>query len=225
MFKDIAIELVVGFLSLLIVLKVLGKIQFSQVTPFDFITAMVMGNLVGDAIFSIHTGVKEVNYSVFIWGLLIYTVEFITQKSVFLRKFFEGTPTILINKGEIIYKELKKNKMDLNQLQQLMRKQGYFSIYEAEYVILERDGQISIAPKYKYQLPTTKDLNIPPKEVAISFAIIMDGKLQTQNLKLAGLEEYWLLNQLKQHNVENYREVFFAEWQQNRGLLISKYES
>ncbi|KAB7671249.1 DUF421 domain-containing protein [Bacillus sp. B1-b2] len=224
MFLDIAIELVVGFLSLLVVLKVLGKIQFSQVTPFDFITAMVMGNLVGDAIFSVKAGIKEIIFSVVIWGILIYLVEFTTQKSILLRKFFEGTPSILINKGEIIYKQLKKNNIDLNQLQQLMRKQGYFSIYEAEYVILERDGQISIAPKFQYQLPTTQDLQIPPKKVALSYAIIMDGKVQMQNLTLAGLDENWLLNQLKQHNVDNYSEVFFGEWQQNRGLLISKYK-
>jgi len=223
MYKDIAIELIVGFLSLLVVLKFLGKIQFSQVTPFDFITAMVMGNLVGDAIFDGETGIKEVIFSVFVWGILIYIVEFITQKSSFMRKFFEGSPSILIQKGEIIYKQLKKNNMDLNQLQQLMRKQGYFSIFEAEYVILERDGQISIAPKHEFSSPTNQDLHIQKKSVEISFAIIMDGKLQSHNLRLADLDEAWLDKKLKEKKIKNYKDVFYAEWQKSRGLSITKY--
>jgi uncharacterized membrane protein YcaP (DUF421 family) len=108
MYKDITVELIIGFLTLLIVLKLLGKIQFSQITPFDFITAMVMGNLVGDAIFERRTGILEIVFSIVIWGLLIYLVEFLTQKSLKFRSFFEGNPTILIEKGEIIYKQLKK---------------------------------------------------------------------------------------------------------------------
>lgn len=223
MYKDITVELIIGFLTLLIVLKLLGKIQFSQITPFDFITAMVMGNLVGDAIFERRTGILEIVFSIVIWGLLIYLVEFLTQKSLKFRSFFEGNPTILIEKGEIIYKQLKKNNMDLNQLQQLMRQQGYFSIYEAEYVILERDGKISVAPKHAFSVPTAKDLAIPPKQVEISFAIIMDGKLQSRNLQLAGLTEEWLHRQLKQEKIKKYKEVFYAEWQKDRGLLITKY--
>lgn len=90
MLVDITVELCVGFFTLLLMLKILGKIQFSQITPFDFITGMVLGNFVGDSIFDERTGVLDIVYSILLWGLLIYLVELLTQKSFILRSFFEG---------------------------------------------------------------------------------------------------------------------------------------
>ena len=72
MYKDITIEIIGGFFALLIMLKILGKTQFSQITPFDFITALVLGNFVGGAIFENSAGLKEILFSIFIWGVLIY---------------------------------------------------------------------------------------------------------------------------------------------------------
>ncbi|MGG4469403.1 DUF421 domain-containing protein [Paenibacillus alvei] len=224
MFKDIAIELSVGFITLLLMLKVLGKIQFSQITPFDFITGMVLGNFVGDSIFDERTTVLEIIFSILLWGLLIYIVEFLTQKSFVLRSFFEGKPSILINKGHIDYKKLKKNHLDLNQLQHLLRKQGYFSLYEAEYVILEQDGNISVAPKHRYATPTKEDLHIDEQKVQLSYALILDGKVDKQNLQELGFDENWLKLQLSQLQIKDYKEVLYAEWQEGSGLQLSKYE-
>ena len=223
MYIDITLELIVGFLTLLLVLKFLGKIQFSQITPFDFITGLVMGNFVGDAVFDEKIDITEIVYSIVLWGLLIYCVENLTQKYTTLRVMFEGKPTLLIKKGEILYKNLRKNHVDLNELQQLLRKQGYFSIYEAEYVILERDGQVSVVPKHKYGAPTKQDLKIPEKKLNLPFAFIMDGKLIKRNLSEAGFNEDWLKKQLSQKNINDYKEVLYAEWEEDRGLNISKY--
>lgn len=223
MYKDIALELIIGFFTLLIVLKFLGKIQFSQITPFDFITGLVLGNFVGEGVFNEQVGIKEIVFSILVWGLLIYLVELSTQKSTLFRLLFEGKPTLLMNKGQILYKNLKKNHIDLNQLQQMLRKQGYFSIYEAEFIILERDGQISVAPKHRYAAPTNEDLKIPDKKVNLSFAVIMDGKLIAPNLKEAGYNEEWLKHQLSKRKIKKYKEVFYAEWQEELGLNVTKY--
>jgi uncharacterized membrane protein YcaP (DUF421 family) len=223
MYLDIALELVVGFFTVLLVLKFLGKIQFSQITPFDFITGLVMGNFVGDAVFDDKIDITEIVFTIVVWGLLIYCVEKLTQKSMVLRVMFEGKPALLVKNGDILYESLKKNHIDLNQLQQQMRKQGYFSIYEAEYVILERDGQISIAPKHEYAAPTKQDLNISKTIVRLPFALIMDGKLIVGNLIEAGLTEEWIKEQLTAKNINDYKEVLYAEWEESKGLTLSKY--
>lgn len=224
MYKDITIELTVGFFTLLLMLKILGKIQFSQITPFDFITGMVLGNFVGDSIFDKSTNVLEIIFSIFLWGLLIYIVEFMTQKSLVLLSFFEGKPSILINKGQIDFQKLKKNHLDLNQLQHLLRKQGYFSLYEVEYVILEQDGNISVAPKHAYATPTKEELNIAEKKVNLAYAVILDGKVDKQNLKELGFDENWLKLQLSKLQINDYKDVLYAEWQVDSGLQLSKYE-
>ncbi|MDG4658461.1 DUF421 domain-containing protein [Ectobacillus antri] len=223
LYKDMTIELIGGFLALLIMLKILGKIQFAQITPFDFITALVLGNIVGDAVFEKNVGLREIVYSILVWGLLIYIIEFVTLKSYPLRKLLEGKPTLLINKGEIVYKELKKNKLDLNQLQHLLRLQGFFSIYEAEYVILEVDGKISVAPKHEYSPATKQDLHLKHQDVFLPIALIMDGALIPNNLEESGHSEAWLKQQLAKKGVKQYKDVMYAEWERNKGLRLTKF--
>ena len=191
MYKDITIEIIGGFFALLIMLKVLGKTQFSQITPFDFITALVLGNFVGGAIFENSAGLKEILFSIFIWGVLIYIIELLTQKSTFFRLIFEGKPTMIVYKGEILYKQLKKNYLDINQLQHLIRQHG------------------------------KQDLGIPNKQTHLPVAVIMDGKVILKNLKEAGYDELWLKNQLSKRKIKDYKEVFYAEWQENRGLEVT----
>ncbi|AWD67719.1 MULTISPECIES: DUF421 domain-containing protein [Priestia] len=223
MYKDIAIELICGFLALFIMLKLLGKTQFAQITPFDFITTLVLGNIVGDAALEKGVELTEILYSVLIWGLLIYAVTKLSQTFTGFRGVLEGKPSMIIYKGKIHYKELKKNNLDLNQLQHLMRQQGYFSLYEAEYVILETNGEVSVAPKHEFGPPTKNDLNIPYSQTNLPIALIMDGKVVPGNLKEANVDEKWLKKQLAIKKIKEYSEVFYAEWQQERGLEITKF--
>ncbi|MBS4162095.1 DUF421 domain-containing protein, partial [Klebsiella pneumoniae] len=147
-----------------------------------------------------------------VWGVLIYTIEILSQKVQSIRGFLEGQPSIIINKGKINYQALKKNKLDLNQLQTLAREKNCFSLHEIEYAILETDGSISVLPKHKYGIPTRADLNIPYKSIQLPIALILDGQLRKENLKEAGFDESWLQHQLSRQNITDYSKVLYAEW-------------
>ncbi len=151
---QITIELLIGFFVLLIATKILGKTQISQLTPFDFISAIVLGELVGNSIYDPKIKVWSILYSVFVWVILIYTIEVITQKIRGTRKFFEGYPSIIIRNGKIDREQLSVNHLDINQLQQMLRQQkDIFSIREVEYMILEPNGNISVLKKVNTNLP------------------------------------------------------------------------
>ncbi len=125
-YLNVAIELVCGLFILFVILKFLGKTQFSQLTPFDFISALILGELVGNAVYDHEIKIKEIIYASLLWGLLIYLIELITQKLKGTRKFLEGEPNIVIHNGKLKYEMLKKNKLDINQLQSLLRQAGCF---------------------------------------------------------------------------------------------------
>lgn len=91
---QITIELLVGFV-LLIATKILGKTQISQLTPFDFISAIVLGELVGNSIYDPKIKVWSILYSVFVWVILIYTIEVITQKVRGTRRFLKDILQLL----------------------------------------------------------------------------------------------------------------------------------
>lgn len=222
-FTQITIELILGFAALFVITRILGKTQITQITTFDFISALVLGELVGNAIYDHEVGLLHILYAVLVWGLLIYVLEMITQKWSHTRAFLEGKPTIIIHKGKILRDSLKKNKLDVNQLQHLIRSKGVFSIRELEYAILETDGTVSVLKKSPYEMPTKKDLHLNLEEVYLPITFISDGKVIEDNVTEAGYNLTWLEQQLKQENIYRVEEVMYAEWLEGTGLLIQPY--
>jgi uncharacterized membrane protein YcaP (DUF421 family) len=219
-FTQITIELILGFVALFIITKILGKTQITQITTFDFISALVLGELVGNAIFDDKVGVRQIIYAVMIWGLLIFILEMITQKWSKTRGFLEGKPTIIIHKGKILRESLKKSKLDVNQLQHLVRSKGAFSIRELEYAVLETDGTVSILKKAPFETPTKKDLQVNLEQVNLPVTFISDGKVIKDNLLEAGFNMTWLEQQLQQQNILRVEEVMYAEWLEGSGLHV-----
>jgi uncharacterized membrane protein YcaP (DUF421 family) len=220
----IALELLVGLVLLFTITKLLGKTQFAQITPFDFISALILGELVGNAIYDHEVKIGEIFFSTIIWGTLIFLIEKTTQKYRRSRKLLEGEPNIVISKGELQYKALKKGKLDLNQLMSLIRQQGYFSISEVEYAILETNGMVSVLPKAQHDTPKMSDLNLPLKPVQLPIALILDGEVIPENLTEVGIDQAWVNNQLSMQGISNIKEVIYAEWKENQPLYVVKYK-
>ncbi|WP_017754673.1 DUF421 domain-containing protein [Calidifontibacillus oryziterrae] len=223
-YLELATELVVGFIALFILTKILGKTQITQITAFDFISALVLGELVGNAIYDEKINITKILFAIALWGILIYVLEIITQKFRRSRKLLEGEPSIVIRKGKIQRDVLKKNKLDINQLQHLLRAKNAFSIQDVEFAILETDGQVSVLKTSEAANPSRKDLHLPQQNVILPVTIITDGELISENLKSIGRNENWLDQQIKSHGAESIREVLYAEYKQGESLYIQKYE-
>jgi uncharacterized membrane protein YcaP (DUF421 family) len=147
----------------------------------------------------------------------------ITQKFNRTRKFLEGEPHIVIHNGKISYKVLKKIKLDINQLQSLIRQQGFFSLQEVAFAIMETNGSLSVLPKSDYDSPKRSDLNLPSKPVDLPITLMIEGEVINNSLKEAGVDEKWLKNQLAKQNITSYKDVLYAEWISNNNLYVNKY--
>lgn len=79
-YSSIAVELVIGLFVLFIITKALGKTQFSEITPFYFISALILGELLGNAVFDPEVNAFQIIFAATLWGFLIFIVDFITQK-------------------------------------------------------------------------------------------------------------------------------------------------
>ncbi|EST13456.1 DUF421 domain-containing protein [Sporolactobacillus laevolacticus] len=221
-FVKIAIELVVGLSTLFLMTKILGKATLAQITAFDFISAIVLGEFVGNALYDKNVGIGSILFAIALWGVMIYIVEWCTQKIRSTRAFLEGKPTIIIRHGRMDRNAMKKEKLDVDMLQNLLRQKSVFSIREVEHAILETDGTVSVLKKSKYATPTLEDLQQPKKPVYLPYTIIDDGEVDWENLKAAGLNEEWLLKNLRMHHIHNYKDVFYCEWKKDEGIFIEK---
>lgn len=208
---SLTIELLLGFFALLILTKFMGKTQISQITPFNFISALVLGELVGNAIYSLDVNLLYILYSLGLWTFLVYFIEIATQKKRKLRAFFEDKPSVIIVNGQIDFVELKKSKLDLDELQGLLRQKDVFLIKEVEFAILETNGALSI-------LKTEDTNNI---KMTLPVNLIMDGEVIPENLKVSGHDMKWIDNELNIRGIKEIKMVFLAQWTKEYGLHIS----
>jgi uncharacterized membrane protein YcaP (DUF421 family) len=209
-----------GFAALFLLTKVLGKTQISQLTPFDFISALILGELVGNALFDKEAGIPEIAFVIILWGVLLYLTEIITQKWKRTRAFMEGSPDIIIYKGKLIRDTMKKSKLDLNHLQHLLREKDVFSIQDVEYAILETNGKVSVLKKAANQTPTKHDLKVATHDVHLATTLINDGEIIYDNLKEKNLTEEWLIEELHKQDYSSPKEVFYAEYIKDKQLFL-----
>lgn len=194
---DVVIRGLMSLFALFVVTKIIGKRQVSELSLFDYVIGISIGNFAAEM--TINTKSAEINgiVAVLVFGLVAYLVSYLTMKSIILRRFFIGTPTVLIQKGKIIEKNLKRVKMDMNDLLEQTRIDGYFDLSEIDYAIMEVNGKISVLPKGENKPVTLKDMQIKPEKQSLCANIIIDGKIMYGNLENMHKTEKWLQNQLK----------------------------
>jgi len=216
-------ETIFGITALFILTRFVGKTEIAELTPFDFIAAIVLGELVGNALFDKEAGILDIGFVIIIWGLIIYIIEIITQKFKGSRFILEGKPSLIINKGDLIYEEMRKNRMDINEILQLLRMKDVFALQEVEYAVLETNGELSVLKKAAYQTPNKKDLNVAPTEPQIAMPIITDGEIIQDNLEEANLTEEWLHDELTRQDFILHQ-VFYAEWLEGKKMFVLPYK-
>ncbi|HEX6594541.1 MAG TPA: DUF421 domain-containing protein [Bacillota bacterium] len=219
-YLNIFVDTVFGFVALFLLTRILGKTQISQLTAFDFISAVLIGELVGNALFDKKAGIPEIAFVITLWGTLLYTLEKVAQKFKGSRFILEGKPSLIIHNGKLIREEMKKNKLNLDELQQLLRDKDVFSIQEVEYAILETNGYVSVLKKSPYQTPNKKDLNLDPEEVFLPYTLISDGEIITDNMIEAQVSEEWLYKEMKKQNFCRVEDVYYAEYIKGQKLFI-----
>ena len=211
------------FIVLLVSTRALGKKQMSHLTFFNYITGITMGSIAANIISQLNKHFMD-EFIGLIWLCMLTALTgYIGLKSGTLRVIIDGQPTILIKKGKIIKHALKSNRLNMDDLSMLLRKQNIFSITEVDYAILEPDGALSVLKKPQQQEVTKADMKINTNTINyIPSEIIVDGKIIKHNLKELNLDEEWLKKQLKHHNINSIKDVFYAEIQSDGTLFVDK---
>ena len=214
LYASIAMKLAIGLIALFIVLRLLGKKELSQATPFDFIYTLVLGGILEEAIYDEKVSVFHILFAVAVWGALIYFIEILVERNDAIKKPLKGEPSTLIEKGSIKLDEMKKNHMEMEQLRGLLREQGIFAVSDVYYAILETSGKISVLRK-----EAKRETGTQPEP---SSMFVDDGVIHEHGLQSAGKTTAWLKEQLQSHGFLSIKEIFYAEWSPDRGFYIQQ---
>lgn len=197
---------------LFIITRLLGKKQISQLTFFDYMIGITIGNIAATVSIDPQISFQSGIVSMIIWALFPFLFYYISKKSFFGRRLLDGIPTILIQNGKIVEKNLNKTKFTINDLLEEMRLKDVFNLEDVEYAILETNGKISVLKKSGKQTVTASQMNIITEYQGLNAIIILDGHFMDTNLSLLNLEKTWVYDQLKKYNIDSVKEVLVATY-------------
>ncbi|MGD8188385.1 DUF421 domain-containing protein [Brevibacillus ginsengisoli] len=222
-FLEIAIKTCVGFMVILLLTRVLGKKQLSNVTFFTYVTGITIGSITSAMIINENINFIEGILSLSLWSLLTVLVEYISLKSSKARVLLDGQPTIVIKKGEIMEDALRQCRLNMDDLSMMLRKEDVFSLRDVAYAILEPNGQLSVMKTKGAESVTRDDLGIQKPAVKVfPSEIIVDSQIVEKNLQEFNLSKEWLHQELSKHGIHSLNEVFYAEIQADGTLFVDK---
>lgn len=213
---------IMSIIVLFFITKLMGKKQASELSLFDYIIGISIGNFSAEMVMNLDYQYINGVIAVITFGLVSCFVSHITAKSIILRRFLIGEPTIIINDGKISYSALIKSKLDINDLLEQCRNAGYFDVSQISYAVLEVDGKLSILPKIDYQVPKLSDLNIKGEKSVLSSNLIIDGSIMINNLKNSNKTITWLNKELKKKGYSNYKKILLATLTNNKLTIFEK---
>lgn len=194
---DVVIRALLSLITLFFVTKLIGKKQVSQLSLFDYVIGISIGNFAAEMTINLESDEIHGIVAVIIFGFIAYLVSILTMKSIVLRRFFMGTPTIMIEHGKIVQDSFKKVRFDINDMLEQCRINGYYDISDIEYAIVEANGELSILPSSDKRPVTVKDMNLKVNKEGLCANVIIDGKIMHKNLKNINKTEEWLQKELK----------------------------
>ena len=208
MFKIILTSLL-SVCSLFVIAKAMGHKQVSQLDFFDYISGITIGSIAAETATDLESPWKSL-LALAVYGLISILLNKITALFPRTRKYINGSPAILLHKGKLYRKNLKKAKLDLSEFLMLCREQGYFDLREISTAVFEYNGRLSILPCSDTRPLCPQDMNLKPAEAEFGIEIIMDGRIMGDNLNRANLDENWLISKLQEKGYQNSKQILLA---------------
>lgn len=198
---------VLVLIILFILTRIMGKKQVSQMNIYDYIIGITMGSIAADISLDIEKNIISGILSLMVYGISGVVVTYLTLRNIKIRRFINGVPTILINNGKIIDQNLKKEGIDINDLEEEARQCGYFDLSKVNYAVLEISGKISFLAKARDEVVTKGDMKIKTSDEEIKANVIIDGILLEDNLRVMNRDIKWLDKELNNRGYKDYKSI------------------
>lgn len=214
-----------SLIVLFIATKMLGKKQVSQLSLFDYVIGISIGNFSAEMILVLENQIINGAVAILTFGVIGYLISYLTMKSITLRRFLIGVPTIIIQDGKILCEALRKVNIDINDLLEQARNEGYFDISDIAYAIMEVNGKVSFLPTAKATPTTKKDLNVKLEKSSLVANIIIDSKIMKNNIKNTDHSYEWFVRELKHRGYTSYEDILLATYANNTLNIYTKNEN
>ena len=205
----------VSFAVLFIFSKLLGKKQIAQLDFVDYAIGISMGSIAADMAFDIDEPWYHFVIAMAVFFVLDMLISFIGRKGPFLKRILKGKPLVVIYEGKLNYENLKKSKLDVNDLLALCREKGYFDLKQVAYALFETSGELSVMPIGEERPAVTKDLPIEIQRAALPNYLVIDGRVSDSGLSEINKDREWLYSQLSVNSENDLKNILLASYDDN----------
>lgn len=206
-YTNIAIKLALGLISLIIVINITGKGNLAPSSAIDAVQNYVLGGIIGGVIYNNSISILQYLVILMIWICLVLSMRWLKTNSSFFKVAIDGKPVVLISRGKLDTEACRTAGLTAHEIMFKLRSSGIYSIKTVKQAVLEQNGQLIV---------------VQAGEENPRFPLITDGTIQLQALDSIDKTEEWLMEKLKEQEVENISDVFLAEYE-NGNLNLVKY--
>lgn len=214
------IRSIVLIFTMWLICNFIGKKSLAQFTPYDIAILFIISNVISQPL--VNKDLFKTALGVLILSLSIIIVSILSLKRLFYG--LDGMPSVIIAGGKLNKEELKRNHINLYTLLAMLRSQGYNKLADVNFAILEPSGQISVIPKSDARPPTIKEMKLKVPDEALTFAVIVEGRINKRILPYVKINEDWLLKELQKSYHAKPDEVFYAEVDSDKKLYANLYK-
>lgn len=217
---DIILRSFVSIVVLFIITELMGKKQISQLNMFDYIIGISIGSIAASLSVDNSINYADGIMAIIVYGVMATAISFLTTKFIKFRRFFTGTPSILMKNGKFIYSNLKKSRLDINDFLQVARENGYYDVSQVNYAILEPSGKVSFLLKAKYNPVTVNDSKLKVSDNGALGNLVIDGKYMKNNIKNIGKTVEWLNKRLSNMGYDDVSNILLVTCDNKEKLSI-----
>lgn len=220
----IVLRTVLIYFIVLVVIRLMGKREIGQLSPFDFVVAIMIAELAITPMEAPDIPLWHGIIPLLVLAALEITISYLALHSHTLRGFLDGRPQVIIKNGQVLKKEMRKSRYNLDDLMAQLRDKGYPNIEDVEFGILETSGKLSVIPKSQKRAITPADVGACTGYEGMPSVLVMDGAVMHSSLERCGLSESWLIQALGEKGYQ-IEDVFLVmlDTQGRLSIIPKKY--
>ncbi len=217
------IRTLIMYFIIIAAIRLMGKRQIGDLQPSDLVITILMSEI---AAIPIQDTEIPIIYGILATGTLVILeviTSFVAMKSIYFRRIIYGRSAVIIENGTIDQKMLKKLRITVSDLMEVLRNQEVFDLNEVAFAILETNGQMSVLLKPQFQTASVSDVNGQSQPTTMPCLIVNDGKFLTKAMKKYNITKETVQTEIKKNKI-NLKDVFLMTIDQDGKTTIVQKE-
>lgn len=209
---------------LMVLMRLIGKRQLGELELSELVVTILMSNIATAPLTQKDCTLTEGLIPLVTLMVLEYLLSVVSMKSVKLRALLSGKPSLLVVRGRIDQKQMRKNRFTPDELAEALRNQGILDLRDVQYAILETDGMLSVIPSPPNRPVTAAQMGIEAQDCGYPIIVVNCGRILRDNLTVLGRDERWLDKTLKENGLSSARDVYLMTCDALGGVFIAPRE-